>query len=207
MAGILSGGQPTGPKPVSSRMRPGEPEFRCWEATRKGQLQLVEPVGAPALMERQGDRHLRPLDQSLPVGQKAIDQPREARRGGVQGGANGIGGHLLQLIGDDGGEQGTPPVWMPRLGGSSVVPMALDDAVPASRLNSGRSEARMGKVTPAPNPRCNHWSHHTTVNSSDPMALNARQRRTDLQSGVDQSLISEPSGGLHTTIPAILPTA
>ena len=55
-------------------------------------------------MEGQGHRHVRPLEQLLALGQEAIDQPGKARRGGVKGGADGIGGHLLQLAGNNGGE-------------------------------------------------------------------------------------------------------
>jgi hypothetical protein len=33
-------------------------------------------------------------------------QPGKARRGVVKGGADGVGGHLPQLAGDNGGEQG-----------------------------------------------------------------------------------------------------
>ncbi len=57
-------------------------------------------------MEREGNRDVRPLDQALSVSQKAIDRPVEARGGGVEGRVDGIGGHLLQLTGDDGGEHG-----------------------------------------------------------------------------------------------------
>jgi len=53
----------------------------------------------------QGHRHVGALEQLLAIRQEAVDQPREARRGGVKGGADGISGHLLQLAGDNGGEQ------------------------------------------------------------------------------------------------------
>jgi hypothetical protein len=43
----------------------------------------------------------------------------------VKGGANGIAGHLLQLAGDDGGEQGTRQICCFRLGEISVLPMVL----------------------------------------------------------------------------------
>jgi hypothetical protein len=64
------------------------------------------------------------LRQSLP--QKAVDQPAEARRGGVKGGADGVGGHLLQLAGDNGGEQGIQPIYSTRLGGIPVLPGVLN---------------------------------------------------------------------------------
>lgn len=73
---------------------------------REGQLQLGEPACAPALVERQGDRDVRPLDQALAIGEEAIDQPGKAWRGGVEGGANGIGRYLLQLTSYNGGEHG-----------------------------------------------------------------------------------------------------
>ena len=66
------------------------------------------------------------LRQSLP--QKAVDQPAEARRGGVKGGADGIGGHLLQLAGDNGGEQGMRQICWFRLSGIPAPPMVLNHA-------------------------------------------------------------------------------
>ena len=50
-------------------------------------------------MRQAGDLRPSPL-------QEPIDQPGKARRGGVKGGADGIAGHLLQLAGNNGGEQG-----------------------------------------------------------------------------------------------------
>ena len=73
---------------------------------REGQLELREPVGAAPLLEGQGDGDVGPLDQAIPIGQEAVDQPFEAGGGGVKGGAEGIPGNLLQLGGDDGGEHG-----------------------------------------------------------------------------------------------------
>lgn len=99
---------------------------------REGQLQLWEPIGAMALVERQGDRHVGPLDQALAVGQEAIDQPGEAWSGGVEGGADGISRHLLQLTGDDGGEQGLWPICGIRLGEMPVLPRGLNDAATTS---------------------------------------------------------------------------
>jgi hypothetical protein len=75
---------------------------------REGQPQLREQVRAPSLVEREGNGDVGPLDQALPVGQKAFDQSGEARVGGVEDRANGVGGHLLQLAGDDGGEHLAP---------------------------------------------------------------------------------------------------
>jgi hypothetical protein len=66
------------------------------EVGREGQGDLGKPVAAGTLLERQGYRDIGPLEQSLAVGQEAIDQPPEPRRGGVKGGADGVGGHLLQ---------------------------------------------------------------------------------------------------------------
>ena len=44
------------------------------------------------------------LEQLLPIGQEAIDQAGEARRGGVKGGADRICGGLFQFAGDNGGK-------------------------------------------------------------------------------------------------------
>ena len=76
------------------------------EVGREGQGNLGKPVATGTFLEGQGYRDVRPLEQPLTVGQEAIDQPPEARRGGVKGGADGIGSDLLQLAGDNGGEQG-----------------------------------------------------------------------------------------------------
>jgi hypothetical protein len=43
----------------------------------------------------------------------------------VKGGADGIGGHLLQLAGDNGGEQGMGQICWTRLGELAVLPMDL----------------------------------------------------------------------------------
>jgi hypothetical protein len=43
----------------------------------------------------------------------------------VKGGADGIGGHLLQLAGDNGGEQGMGQISWFRLGELAVLPMDL----------------------------------------------------------------------------------
>jgi len=77
------------------------------------------------------------LRQSLP--QKAVDQPTEARRGGVKGGADGVGSHLLQLAGDNGGEQGAVLIRSLTLGGIAVLPRALIDAFHASQKSLGQS--------------------------------------------------------------------
>jgi hypothetical protein len=73
---------------------------------RKGQRNLGKPVPPGPLLERQRHRDIGPLKQALAIRQKAIDQALEPRRGGVEGGADGIASHLLQLTGDNGGEQG-----------------------------------------------------------------------------------------------------
>jgi hypothetical protein len=54
---------------------------------REGQRDLREPVAAAALVEGQRYRDIGPLQQPLALGQEAIDQPAEARCGGVKGGA------------------------------------------------------------------------------------------------------------------------
>jgi len=76
---------------------------------REGEGDLREPVAAASLMEGQGHRNERALEQLLAVSQEPIDQSRKARRGGVEGGADGIGGHLLQLAGNNGGEHAKSP--------------------------------------------------------------------------------------------------
>lgn len=78
------------------------------EVGREGQGDLGKPVATGTLLEGQGDRDIGPLQQPLAVGQEAIDQPCKARRGGVEGGADGIGGDLLQLTGYNGGKQLAP---------------------------------------------------------------------------------------------------
>ena len=47
--------------------------------------------------KRQGGGDEGPLHQPLPIGQEAIDQPLEARCGGMKRRLQGIAGHLLQL--------------------------------------------------------------------------------------------------------------
>jgi hypothetical protein len=44
----------------------------------------------------------------------------------VKGGADGVGGHLLQLAGDNGGEQRIQPIYSTRLGGIPVLPGVLN---------------------------------------------------------------------------------
>lgn len=71
-------------------------------------LQRSEPeVGPPwgGGGGHQGTRHAGPLDQALAVCLEAIDQPGEACWGGVEGGADGVGRHLLQ----------EPGFWLGRL--------------------------------------------------------------------------------------------
>ena len=95
------------------------------EVGRDGQGDLGTPVAAGTLLEGQGYRHIGPLEQPLAIGQEAIDQPPEAGGRGVKGGADGIGGHLLQLAGDNGGEQGMRQICCFSLGEISVLPMVL----------------------------------------------------------------------------------
>lgn len=75
---------------------------------RSGPASLSSDAGRPApgaaWLGRVGDRHVGPLDQALPIGQEATDQPGEAGVSGVKSGPDGVGGHLRQLTGDDGGE-------------------------------------------------------------------------------------------------------
>lgn len=73
---------------------------------REGQLELREPVGAAALLERKRNRDVGAFDQPIPIGEKAVDQPFEAGGCGVKGGGEGVPGDLLQLGGDDRGEHG-----------------------------------------------------------------------------------------------------
>ena len=95
---------------------------------REGQRDLREPVAPGALMEGQGHRHVGPLEQLLAIRQEAVDQPLEPRGGGVEGGADGIGGHLLQLAGNNGGEQGLPQISWFRLG---EIPVLTEDFIHA----------------------------------------------------------------------------
>ena len=78
--------------------------------------------------EGQGHRDIRPLEQPLAVGQEAIDQAPEARRGGIESGADGIGSDLLQFDGDNGGEQGMQQILTFRLAEISVLLMGLNHA-------------------------------------------------------------------------------
>ena len=54
--------------------------------------------------------------------------PPEARRGGVEGGVDGIGGDLLQLIAYNGGEQGMRRICTFRLAEIAVSTTDLSDA-------------------------------------------------------------------------------
>lgn len=73
---------------------------------RERQRDLREPIPARALMERQRYRNKGPLEQLIAIRQEALDQPAESRRCWMKSGADGIFGHLLQLTGNNGGEQG-----------------------------------------------------------------------------------------------------
>ncbi len=75
---------------------------------REGERDLGKPVTPAALVKGQGHRHVGPLEKLLPLRQEAIDQPGKARRGGVEGGADGVCSHLLQLADNNGGEQLAP---------------------------------------------------------------------------------------------------
>ena len=87
---------------------------------REGQGNLGEPIATRALQERQSHRHVGALQQTLSLCQETIDQPREAWRGGVESSAEGIGGHLLQLTGYNGGEQGMLQIMSLRLAEPAV---------------------------------------------------------------------------------------
>ena len=76
------------------------------------------------------------LRKPLAIGKKAINQPLEAQSGGVKGGADGIGGHLLQFAGNNGGEQETLQFCTLRLGGIAMAPTPLAYAVIASNAQS-----------------------------------------------------------------------
>lgn len=53
---------------------------------------------------------IRRLEQPLSIAKEAIDQAGETRRGGVKSRADGVGGRLFQLAGDNGGEQEVMPI-------------------------------------------------------------------------------------------------
>ena len=99
-------------------------------ARGKGKGGLREPVATRALMERQGHRYIGSLEQLLTLSQEPVDQPGKARRGGVKSGADGISSHLLQLTGNNGGEQGMRQTCKFRLGEISVLPTTLNHAYP-----------------------------------------------------------------------------
>jgi hypothetical protein len=88
---------------------------------RERQRDLREPIAPSALVKGQSHRHIGALEQLFPVRQEAIDQPRKAWSGGVKGSADGIGSHLLQLAGNNGGEQEQASLWTLRIGESSVL--------------------------------------------------------------------------------------
>ncbi len=98
---------------------------------RKGEGDLRKPVAPAALVKGQGNRHVGPLEQLFAIRQEAIDQPGKARRGGVEGGADGVCSHLLQLAGYNGGEQGMRQTCSSRLGEISVLPMDVIHALRA----------------------------------------------------------------------------
>lgn len=56
-------------------------------------------------MEGKRNGKIRAFQQALTLLKKPLDQPAEAWGCGVKGGADGIGGHLLQFTGDDRREQ------------------------------------------------------------------------------------------------------
>ena len=92
------------------------------EVWREGERNLREPVPPRALTERQGNGNEGPFKQLIAIGQEAIDQTREPRCCGVEGGADGVAGHLLQLAGNNGREQDLPRICSSRLGETTVLP-------------------------------------------------------------------------------------
>jgi hypothetical protein len=115
---------------------------------RERQRNLRKPVAPIALPERQRHRHVGPLEQLVPIRQEAIDQAAEAGRGGMKGGADGIAGHLLQLTGDNGGEQGMRQTCKFRLGEISVLPTTLNHPYPepARQRSSSSHNGRRRKT-------------------------------------------------------------
>lgn len=71
----------------------------------EGQRDLRKPVAAGALTEGKRNGNIRAFQQPLTLTKKPFDQTAEARSGGMKGSADGIGGHLLHLTGDDRREQ------------------------------------------------------------------------------------------------------
>ena len=69
-------------------------------------------------MERQRYRNEWPLEQLFAIRQETLNQPAEASSGGMKVGADGIFGHLLQLTGNNGGEQGKRQAFNLRLASS-----------------------------------------------------------------------------------------
>jgi hypothetical protein len=59
----------------------------------------------------------------------------------VKSGPDGIGGHLLQLTGDNGGEQELRLICSNRLDSRPVLPKGLNNAVPASPPHSAAGTA------------------------------------------------------------------
>ena len=78
------------------------------EVRREGEGDLGEPIAAGTFPKGQSYRHVGALEQLVAIGQEPVDQPVKARRGGVKSGANGVGSYLLQLAGNNGGEQLEP---------------------------------------------------------------------------------------------------
>lgn len=98
----------------------GQQAFKCpllMEIGREGKRDLWEPVPPRALAERQGHGNEGPFEQLIAIGQEAIDQTREPRCCGVERGADGVAGHLLQLAGYNGREQDLPRICTSKLGG------------------------------------------------------------------------------------------
>ena len=95
---------------------------------REGQGNLGEPIATRALQERQSHRHVGALQQTLSLCQETLDQPLETWRGGVESSADGIGSHLLQLTGYNGGKQGMLRIMSLRLAEPAVSIPDLSDA-------------------------------------------------------------------------------
>ena len=94
---------------------------------REGQRDLREPIAARALVERERHRHEGTLEKPLAIGKKAIDQPLEVRRGGVEGSADRIASDLLQLASNNGGEQVAGPCCYSILSVIACLPSGFND--------------------------------------------------------------------------------
>ena len=71
------------------------------KARRQPAERGLAPIGL--LAERQRQSQVRALEHSVAIGQKALDQAVEARRGGREGCAQEVGDALGDLLGNDQG--------------------------------------------------------------------------------------------------------